>query len=469
MLNITGNSYKHCDGVSRRGFLTAGAAGMLGLTLADMLRLEAEAGVGSSERAIINIHLDGGPPQMDTIDMKPDAPMETRGEFHPIQTSIAGIQISELLPKMAANADRFAFVRSMVGAEGRHDAFQCMSGFDIRNLAGFGGRPAMGCVLTKLLGKVTDPAPTYVDMMQGRPLVRNSARPGFLVQSYKPFRPDLSSIFNRPLETGMVNELAALGSNHTVSLSLNAELNAQRLNSRNALLGSLDKIRREVDATGMMDAMDRFSQQATGILLSGTFADALDLSNEDPKVLEKYMVPDRPVVGRFTTADEPKASLKLLMARRLVEAGVRCVSLTISDFDTHSDNFNRMRYTLPILDHAIVTFINDLEERGMLDNTSIILWGEFGRTPKINGNAGRDHWPRVAPAIFAGGRMRTGQVIGSTDRTGGEATSRPIHYQDALYTLYHNLGIAAERTTIDDPSGRPQYLLDEGGVIPELV
>ena len=145
------------------------------------------------------------------------------------------------------------------------------------------------------------------------------------------------------------------------------------------------------------------------------------------------------------------------MARRLVEAGVRCVSLTISDFDTHSDNFNRMRYTLPILDHAIVTFINDLEERGMLDNTSIILWGEFGRTPKINGNAGRDHWPRVAPAIFAGGRMRTGQVIGSTDRTGGEATSRPIHYQDALYTLYHNLGIAAARTPIDDPSGRPQY------------
>ena len=132
-------------------------------------------------------------------------------------------------------------------------------------------------------------------------------------------------------------------------------------------------------------------------------------------------------------------------------------------------NFNRMKYTLPIVDHAIVTFMKDLKSRGMLDDVSIILWGEFGRTPKINANAGRDHWPRVAPAIFAGGKMKVGQVIGSTDKLAGEAMSRPIHYQDALYTLYHNLGILADRTTIEDPTGRPQYLLDRGKIIPELV
>ncbi len=469
MFRITGNSVKHCDGVSRRDFLTAGAAGMVGLTLADMLRLEAQAGIGSSNKAIVNIHLDGGPPQMDTIDMKPNAPTETRGIFQPISTSMPGFQVCELMPQIAAHADQFAFVRSMVGAEGRHDAFQCMSGFSTKDMEGFGGRPAMGCVLTKLMGKVTDPAPTYVDLMQGRPLVRNSARPGFLGPSYKPFRPDLSSIFSRPLEPGMVGELSRLGSNHTTSLSLNAELNADRLANRNTLLAGLDKIRREVDATGMMDAMDRFSQQATGILLSGKFADALDLSKEDPQVVEQYKPKWSVTSKRFTTADEPKAALKLLMTRRLIEAGVRCVSVTFSDFDTHSDNFNRMKYTLPIVDHAIVTFLKDLKSRGMLEDVSIVLWGEFGRTPKINSKAGRDHWPRVAPAIFAGGKLKVGQVIGSTDKLAGEATSRPIHYQDALYTLYHSLGILADRTTIDDPTGRPQYLLDHGKIIPELV
>ena len=469
MLKLTGKSTTHCDGVTRREFLTAGSAGAVGLGLADLLRAEAAAGVGSSNKAIVNIHLDGGAPQMDTIDMKPAGPRETRGEFQPISTSVAGIQLSELLPNMAAQAEDFAFIRSLVGSAGRHDAFQCQSGFDAKEKSSMGGHPAVGCVLNKILGRVSDPAPTFVDIMQGRPLVRNSARPGFLGPAYKPFRPDLSSMFDRPLETGMKGELARLGSNHTTSLSLNAELNADRLHDRNSLLQSLDSIRREADGSGMMDAMDRFSQQATGILLSGTFADALDLSKEDPKMVSRY-TPDHAGSGyRNATADEPKAALKLLIARRLIEAGVRCVSVTFSDFDTHSKNFSRMRYTLPIVDHAIVTFINDLKDRGMFDDVSIVLWGEFGRSPKINANGGRDHWPRVSPAIMAGGKMHGGQVIGATDRTAGEATSRPVHYQDVMYTLYHNLGINADRVTIADPTGRPTYLLDQGSLIGELV
>jgi hypothetical protein len=469
MLRITGQPVRHCDGVSRREFLTAGALGLGGLTLADILRAESQLGIGSSHKAIINVHLDGGPPQMDMIDMKPDAPSEVRGEFSPISTALPGFQVCELMPKLAAAADRYVFIRSLVGAVGAHNAFQCQSGFADNELKNIGGRPAVGCVVNKLLGSVTDPAPAFIDMMQGRPLVRHSARAGFLGPTYKPFRPDMNSLFKRDLEDGMKTELTNQGANHTTRLKLGGELTADRLNSRSLLLASLDTLRRDMDRSGMMDAMDHFTQQATGILLSGTFADALDLSREDPAVVEKFTADAESIVGRHVTSDEPRSSLKFLMARRLIEAGVRCVSLTISDFDTHSDNFNRMRQVLPILDHGLHALVTDLEERGMLDDVSIVLWGEFGRTPKINGKAGRDHWPRVSPAILAGGGMRTGQVLGATDRTAGTATRRPITHKDVFATLYQNIGLPADKTTIVDPSGRPHYLLDGGTPIREVV
>ena len=468
MLSITGKSYRQCDGVTRRGFLTAGALGVGSFSLVDMLRAEAEQGIGSSQKAIINVHLDGGPPQMDTIDMKPNAPSEVRGEFSPISTVLPGFQVCELMPKLAATADKYTFIRSMVEAAGRHDAFQCQSGYLVNNMDRFGGWPAMGCVINKLRGKVTDAAPAFVDMMQGRPLVRHSARPGFLGPAYKPFRPDMNAFFKRDLEDGMKTELKNQGTNHTTRLKLGDDLTADRLSSRSELLASLDTIRRDVDASGMMDAMDHFSQQAAGILLSGTFADALDVSREDPRVVEKFTA-DENIPGRHVTSDEPRSSLKFLMARRLIEAGVRCVSLTISDFDTHSDNFGRMRQVLPIVDHGLHALISDLEERGMLDDVSIVIWGEFGRTPKINAKAGRDHWPRVSPCMLAGGGMRTGQVIGATDRTAGTATRRPVRFKDVFATLYHNIGLPADRTTVVDPTGRPQYLLDHGRPLPEVV
>jgi hypothetical protein len=469
MFTIRGAKYRHCDGITRRHFLTAGAVGFAGLTLVDLLRAEAHAGIGSSNKAVINIHLDGGPPQMDMIDLKPEAPSEIRGEFTPIATAIPGFQICELMPKVAGIADKFAFIRSMVGAAGAHNAFQCMSGFAEDNLRSFGGRPAMGCVVAKLQGSTTDAAPTFVDLMQGRPLVRDSARPGFLGPSYKPFRPDLGDMFSRPLEAGMEKELAARGANHTVSLSLSEGLTAQRLQDRSQLLGGLDRIRREIDNSGMMDALDRFTQQAASILTSGQFANALDLSKEDPRTLDAYTADADKITGRHTTSDEPVATQKLLLARRLVEAGVRCVSVSFSDFDTHSSNFVRMRQMLPIVDHGLHALVTDLDQRGMLDDVTIVVWGEFGRTPKINANAGRDHWPRVGMAMLAGGGMRTGQVIGSTDRTAGSALTRPVHYQDVMATLYRNLGIDSSKTTIIDPTGRPQYLLDQGQPIQELV
>jgi uncharacterized protein (DUF1501 family) len=467
MLDFVGNKVKHCDGVSRRGFLQAGAMGLGGLTLADLLCAEETAGIDSSSKAIINIHLDGGPPQIDMIDPKPEAPAEIRGEFTSLRTKIPGLHLTELMPQTAAMADKFVFIRSLVGSIGRHDAFQCQSGHDPRSLQPIGGRPAMGCAVDKLQGPRRN-SPAFVDLMQGRPLARDSARPGFIGPAYKPFRPDISHLFKRELEKGMKGELARLGGNHQVSLNLLPDLNAVRLDDRVGLLRRFDRIRRHADNSGMMEALDRFNQQAVDILLSGRFAAAMDLEKEDPKVLARYTPRHKEEGERFTTADGYNASRKLLLARRLIEAGVRVVSVSFSDFDTHSKNFARMRHLVPVVDHAMATLVADLEERGLLDEVTIVAWGEFGRTPKVNDKGGRDHWPRVAPAIMAGGGMRVGQVIGATNRLASEAIARPVHYQDVMATLYHNLGLDP-KTTIADTSGRPQYLCDFGEPVRELV
>jgi uncharacterized protein (DUF1501 family) len=468
MFTIFGKPYRHCDGVSRRQFLTAGALGLGGFTLADLLRAENAAGIRSSCKAIINIHLDGGPPHLDMIDPKPDAPAEIRGDFKPIATKIPGLHLSEMLPKVAGIADRFAFLRSLVGSAGAHDAFQCQSGFAAADLKSLGGRPALGSVVARLRGSTEDPAPPFVDLMQGRPLVRNSARPGFLGPSCNPFRPDLSHLFARELEPGMKKELAARGANHTIQLTLVDGLTPERLNDRTALLGAFDRGRRELDASGSMEAMDRFTRQAASILTSGRFAAALDLGKETPQMLQRYTPPVSDAGTRFYTAEDGTAARKLLLARRLIEAGVRCVSVSFSDFDTHSDNFGRMRQLLPIVDHALQALVTDLSERGMLGDVVIVVWGEFGRTPRINRNGGRDHWPEVSPALLAGGGIKGGQVIGATDRDGGRVVSRPVSFQDVFATLYRALGIDLT-TTLTDPTGRPQHLLERGEPIRELV
>ncbi len=465
MFEFLGPSIRHCDGVTRRIFLRAGALGVGGLTLADLLR--AENGRGSSTKAVINIHLDGGPPQMDMIDPKPEAPAELRGEFTSIASKLPGIHLTELMPRMAAAADRFVFLRSLVGSAGRHDGFQCQSGYHNKELGGIGGRPALGCVADRLLGSNSD-ATAFVDLMQGRPLARNSARPGFLGPAYKPFRPDISHLFKRELETGMKGELSRLGEDHQVKLKLFADLNAERLDDRVGLLQQFDGVRRATDKSGMMLAMDRFNQQAVAILTSGKLADALDITKEHPKMLERYTPKIKFGGEQFYTAEGPTSARKLLMARRLVEAGVRVVSVSISDFDTHSKNFPRMRNLVPIVDHALAALEVDLRSRGLLDEVLVVAWGEFGRTPKVNSKGGRDHWPRVSPAIMFGGGIRTGQVIGATDKIAGECTERPIHYQDIIATMYQHLGLNPNEVTIMDTTGRPQYLCDTGRPVREL-
>ncbi|MGE5193255.1 MAG: DUF1501 domain-containing protein [Deltaproteobacteria bacterium] len=470
MLTILDTPYRPCDSLTRRGFLVAGALSAGGLTLADLLRAEEAAGIRSSHKAVVNIHLDGGPPHIDMIDLKPEAPVEIRGEFSPIDTRIPGFALCEHLPKLAGMADKFVFIRSLVGSVGVHDAFQCQSGFSEKDLKSIGGRPVLGSVVARLRSATGDPAPAFVDLMQGRPLVRNSARAGFLGPAFQPFRPDISKMFSRPLEEGMKRELAAKGAEHSTSLSLIDGLSVERLQDRTGLLHEFDRLRREIDASGMMHAMDGFTQQAVGILTSGRFADAIDLDKEDPRVVARYTLADRGVSDPVGTSEGSSWPKKLLLARRLIEAGVRCVSLSLSDFDTHSANFARLRNLLPLLDHGLQAFMTDLEERGLLEDVSIVAWGEFGRTPGVDGKtAGRHHWPNVGMALLAGGGLRTGQVIGQTDRTASAAVARPVHYKDVMATLYHNLGIDLADARLTDPTGRPQMLLDAGQPLREVI
>ena len=467
MLEFLGQPTRHCDGQTRRSFLRAGALGVGGFTLADLLR--AENGKRSSTKAVINIHLDGGPPQMDMIDPKPEAPAELRGEFAGIRSKLPGVHLTELMPRMAAAADRFVFLRSLVGSAGRHDGFQCQSGYHIKELAGIGGRPALGCVVDRLLGSSGN-APAFVDLMQGRPLARNSARPGFLGPAYKPFRPDISHLFKRELETGMKGELSRLGEDHQVNLKLIAGLNAERLDDRVGLLQQFDGIRRASDKSGMMRAMDRFNQQAVGILTSGKFADALDLAKEDPKMLEQYTPKIKLGGEQFYTAEGPTSGRKLLMARRLVEAGVPVVQTLLSasdlaggsgdNWDTHRNHFPKMKdRLLPVFDRSVSALLTDLEMRGMLEETLVVFLTDFGRTPKVNGNGGRDHYPNVYSLAYAGGGIQGGQVYGASNKKGTEPAAGACSPADIHATAFRAMGIDP-RTELHDQLDRPFQLCD---------
>jgi hypothetical protein len=422
MLRIsTGQSSKYCDGVSRRGFLQIGAVGVAGLTLADVLRAEAAAKEAHPDKAIINIHLGGGPSHQDMFDLKPDAPAEYRGEFNPIATNVPGLEICELFPELAKMGDKFAVIRSLAGSVGDHSNFQTHTGYHQRDLRNAGGRPALGSVLAKLKGTTPTGAPSFISY--------NGGDPGYLGPVYKPFKPDGGS------------------------LSLNKDLSAGRLEDRTNLLSSLDRIRREADNSGQMEALDAYTARAVEVVTSGRVAAALDLKKEDKKIVERY-------------GNDGKT---FLTARRLVEAGVRTVTFNWGGWDTHGKNFDSLRKQLPKLDIALSALLSDLSERGLDKDVTVVMWGEFGRTPRINKGAGRDHWPKLSLCFLAGGGMRLGQAIGTSTKYAEEPQTRPVHFQEVFATLYHNLGIDVAKTTIIDPSGRPQFLVDIRKPISELI
>ena len=445
MLRIDGGRTRFCDGVSRRNFLKIGGLGLAGLTLPNLLRAEAAAGTSNPHKSVIMIFLPGGPSHQDIFDLKPDAPAEIRGEFSPIKTNVAGIEISEMLPLLARRADKYSIIRSIVGSSGDHDAFQCMTGHSHRNMPP-GGWPSLGSCVAKLQGPVNKAIPPFVGLApkMGEMRWADAGQPGYLGPAFSPFKPSGDGMDDMVL--------------NGVSLD--------RLGDRRSLLQSLDTFRRSADTTGSMEGIDVFKQQAMGLLTSSKLAQALDLKNEDPRTVERYGK------GENRNRDDggPRLTSNFLVARRLVEAGARCVTLGFSRWDHHGKNFPQLREDLPLLDQGLSALLDDLHDRGMEKDTTVIVWGEFGRSPKINKDGGRDHWPKVSCAMMFGGGMRTGQVIGSTEKDAGEAASRPVRVGEVFATLYNNLGIDVNKTTFPDLTGRPQYFV-EGGCQPikELV
>ncbi len=434
-----------CDGLSRRGFLQIGALGAAGMSLPQLLRAEAAAGIRNSHKAVINVLLPGGPPHQDMFDLKLDAPSEVRGELNPIATNVPGIEICELMPRVAAMMDRFAIIRSMADSNPQHDLYQCVTGYPRNKRVAVGGTPSAGAWISRMAGPVSRAVPPHMSLMYptGERRWGDPGDGGFLGLGHAPFR----------LVSGAGSNKVETAENMVLQ-----GISLERLNQRNNLRQSLDTFRREADASGVMDGMDVFSKQALGILTSSNLSDALDLSKEDPEIVARYGKPD----AKFRADGAPKMTTNLLLARRLVEAGARYVSLNFSRWDWHGNAFGRARQDLPMLDHALSALLQDLHERGMEKDVSVVCWGEFGRTPKINKNSGRDHWPRANFALLAGGGMQTGQVIGSTDRTAAVPKDRPVKFQEVFATLYHNMGILDLPERIFDPSGTPRNPIDTG-------
>jgi hypothetical protein len=454
VLNLYGRAARFpCEPVSRRSFLRIGGLAVGGLSLPLLLRAEAQAGRAAKQKSVIMVFLSGGPPHQDMFDLKMEAPVEIRGEFQPIPTSVPGIQICEHLPRIAQNMKHFVPIRSLVGSEGRHASFQCWTGWPVADQPA-GGWPAFGSIVSKLQGLAHPGTPPFVNLS---PRMRTSTwadpgQPGFLGQAHAPFAPHAQ---------GGAGNLELQG------------ITLDHLSDRKSLMSHLDRLRRAVDADGSIEGLDAYQQQAFDILASNRLAEALDLEREDPQVRERYGRGSPENAGYGDAG--PLMNEYLLAARRLVDAGVRVVSLAYGRWDwhgrPHGTNFDNARDHLPVLDQGITALVEDLEQRGRLDDVSIVVWGEFGRTPRINKNGGRDHWPDVGCALLAGGGIRGGQVIGATNRLGEHATDRPVHFQEVLATLYRNLGIDINRATVLDLNGRPRYLVDHSQYqpLPEVI
>ncbi len=446
MLTIPGSSHRpFCDGHSRRDFLRIGGLAMGGLALPQLLQAEQLAGIRKSHKAVIMIYLVGAPPHQDMFDLKTDAPLEIRGPHRPMRTNVPGIEISEHMPRCARIMDKLVPIRTMYGSpSGDHDSFICYTGRPVPKQPP-GGWPSIGSTLSKLQGQTDAGIPAFVGLAPkaGHPPYGSPGHPGFLGPAFSAFRP------NGP---GMED------------LRLNG-VTLDRLSDRRALLTGFDRFRRELDSSGVVEGLDAFNQQAFDILTSSKLMEALDVGREPAKVRERYGKGDPANYGDGA----PRNCEQFLVARRLVEAGARCVTLNFGRWDFHSNNHSELLTHLPLFDQAMSALVEDLHERGLDKDVAVVAWGEFGRTPQINADGGRDHWPQLGCALLAGGGMRTGQVIGATDRLGGEIAERGVHFGEVFATLYNQLGLDTARVTIPDLTGRPQYLVDGWQPMRELV
>jgi hypothetical protein len=426
MLNILGSAQRFCDGVNRRSFLRIGAFGA-GLTLADMLRAKAQASTTparAAAKSAIMIYLPGGPSHMDMWDLKPEAPVEYRGEFRPIQTNVPGVQICEHMPRQARMWDKLACVRSIVSVDEHSDSL-VMTGYS-ENTNRTAHHPSFGSVVSRTRGNVGD-VPPFVSLYG----MSIGQEPGYLGVAHRPFNP---------------------GGQGNANLNRLNGVTAESTHDRRRLLNEFDSIRRDLDSSGTMRGMDTFNQRAFDMVASGATRRALELANEDVRTRDRYRN-----IEQFLTA------------RRLVEAGVGCVTLTYGGWDTHERNFIQLRTQLPELDRGIANLVQDLHDRGMADDVVVIVWGEFGRTPRINNSmGGRDHWGPLMSCLIAGGGLRMGQAIGSSSSRGEYPRDRRVTASQVLSTVYRAVGIDPSQT-FPNGAGRPMYILDDREPVSELL
>jgi hypothetical protein len=431
MFTLLGPKSRYCDGLSRRSFLRVGALGLGGLTLPQLLRSEAAAGKPRGHKSVILVYLSGGLAHQDSFDLKPDAPSEVRGEFKPIASNVPGVQVCELLPRMAQCMDKAALLRSITGLADEHSSWQNMTG-ERMDAAKRDMKPHLGSVVSKLQGPVDPLIPPFIDL--------------FPTMQHKPYNSPSAGNLGRSAAATRVD-------GDEVGIMKNLSVPAERLSDRKQLLEALDSYRRQADSSDRY-GMDTFHDKAFDVLTSSKLVDALDVTKEPEAVRDRY--------GRGSSKHQgdgaPLWNDQLLMARRLVEAGARVVTVAYGFWDTHSRNFEHMRNNLPVFDRGISALIEDIYARGLDKETTVLVWGEFGRTPKINKDGGRDHWSPVNSAIFAGGGMKVGQVVGSTDSQAGHAKDDPIPYLNVLATVYHNLGINPH-SMVYDKSNRPNAIL----------
>lgn len=458
MLTVPGCRQSFCDGLSRRNFLKVGALGLSGLGLADLLRLQGKAAAsGTVPKVVILVCLPGGPSHIDMYDMKPDAAAEYRGEFEPIHTNVPGLDICEHMPLQTKIADKLAVVRNLTFTQPDHQMHEVYTGFPAAPKAPFLSppvRPAFGSVVSKLQSSRSH-LPNYISMgLADHYNVAASDVPLYLGPAHAPFEPKGQELGNLELKEGITLE---------------------RLGDRRSLRGAFDQLRRDLDANGQMEAVDHYTARAFDMMTSPAVREAFDVDQEPASVRALYG-PDHRFQWSYQAGHTWHAS-RFLLARRLVEAGVPVVTLAEGGWDDHGkvnaasptgNLFERMKEKLPVYDRSVYALITDIHQRGLDQDVAVVVWGEFGRTPRINFAGGRDHWPRAGYALFAGGGFRTGQVIGRTDERGERPINKAYGPQNVFATLYRHLGIDPDLSTYRHPSGRPMHLLDDCNRITEL-
>ena len=441
--------------LDRRSFVKAGILGATGLTLSQLLRSEARAeriSQAARRPSVIILWMRGGPSHIDMWDPKPDAPVEYRGEFGVTNTNVPGVLLSDMLPQCARIMDKWSIIRSLHHNDAGHSSGDqiCFTGYQSGPNPDENTFPSCGSIVARQLGHLSTQLPAYVMI----PRLLPGAGPGYLGMAYKPFETQADPANPGPFSVP--------------NFSLPVGVTLEQIGDRRHLLRSFDTIRRDLDITGQLNALDRYNQQAWDILTSNAARNAFDIDSEPQQIRQRYGFMPRFDPGAANRCGAPAWSQRILLARRLVEAGVRLVTVDLRWWDTHVLGFDSLRRGfLPRFDQAYSALIEDLEQRGLLESTLVIAWGEFGRTPRVNNDAGRDHYPNVFSAALAGGPVRGGRVVGSSDSRGAFPRANGTTPQDVLATLYRHLGVDVS-VQYSDGSGRPHPVLPSGRVIEEL-